>query len=313
MRSTLTLLLALFVSPAWAQLPALPSPPQVPSTYFISPASGGWYQGTANINRFGDRLFIGDAVNYNTDNSPCGSDWFALFQNTLLPTNGCGSYSGFSVLYVAGGGDTQNINSTGGITAAVQSKNSGAGAALLALMGFAVVNNSASVTNGWGLYSECHLLANAHSGSSCYGYELDVRNLLDPNAKLVDAFSQSIVAGVQSACGAGLDPSQTGFPCGAAFQVVANDKPWGAGLTIHNNALTAGVGGTMNAIQMATAHRIVWYSGGGAVAGSVYVGGGGNLNLESTGFLVFNGNNGATCAGPTTGLFSAIGGLVIHC
>ncbi len=312
MHKLFCLLMLLLGSPAWAQLPAFPTPG--PQVYFTSPPTGGWQQGGANINRFGDRLFLGDAYYSNTSNSPCGNDWFSLFQDTMLPTNGCGSYINYAVLSVLGGGDTQATQAQTGINSAVQSKHiPNAGAMISGVNAFVVLNSTSHDGNAWAFYAECHVLSGSGS-QGCYGMEIDLRTMIGA-AGNTDPFLQSVMVGHQIACGAGLaiGTGQTGSACGAAIQIIQNDQPWKGGVIFHQGSIAFGSAGVINAIAMPTTYQIAWYSAAGNRSGAVYVGSGGNLNLEAANFLVFNGNQGATCAGPTTGSFSAIGGLVIHC
>jgi len=320
----LILLLSLLASPAFAQLPAIPAP-GTPSVQFLSPPTGAWQQGAANINRFGDRLFLGDAYNSNTTNSPCGNDWFSLFQNTsdMLPSNGCGSYINYAVLSVLGGGNGQDPSSSTGIHTAVQSKNVPNNGAMISGINAFVVNNSTSHnSNAWAIYAECHVLNVGPSGSTCYAMEFDVRNM-KASAAITDAYTQSTIVGIQAACGAGLyttpgspnTPGATGNPCGAAFQIVANDQPFGAGLVFHDGSITAGSAGTLNAINMPKAYRIIWNDASQSIAGSIYVGNSGNFNIDiaAGGTLVVQGNVGATCGGSVTAFFSVKNGIVVNC
>lgn len=284
--------------------------------WFSLALTNKWFEDSsppANITRLGDRVYIGDAINFKQVGAGyLGTDWFATFQCTLTP-NGCGAYTHYSHLIVEGGGDTQHGNSSSGILTANQSKNAvNNGEAILPLQSFAVLNSASHNTLGWGLYGECHVLSGAASGSNCYGMELDVRTV--PNtAGNPDPFQQSGVVGIQNACGAGIT-SPSANNCGAAMQILTNPNAWNAGIVIFSGAISAGSSGTINAIAMPTTYQIVWFSGAGTSVGKVYVGGGGRLNLDGNSGLATNGNNGITCAsGINTSTFRSVNGLVTAC
>jgi hypothetical protein len=275
------------------------------------PLTAKWYDNDtprANNFRIGDRLFIGDAVNYTAlSTGACGTDWFSNWQATT--SNGCAPYINFSQVLISSGGDGQHPRSDTALHVMAQSKNQNASQLqTTGLIAHAVNNNSGQATSAWTFYGECHQLVS--NGGGCIGMEFDTRTMVDISGS-PDPFQQSVIIGFQNACGAGVTP--TGFECGIAHQIIQNPTKWRAGLVIHNGSIATAAGGVINAVTMPTTYRITWYSGTASLSASIYAGGSGNINLDAPN-LVTNGNSGVSCnAGINVGSFRSVNGLVTAC
>jgi hypothetical protein len=275
------------------------------------PLTAKWYNNDtppANIVRIGDRVFIGDAVNYTAlSTGACGTDWFSNWQATT--SNGCAPYINFSQVLISSGGDGQHPRSDTALHVMAQSKNQNASQLqTTALIAHVVNNNTTQAVGAWTFYGECHLLIN--NGGGCIGMEFDTRTMVDVSGN-PNPFQQSVIVGFQNACGAGVTP--TGFDCGIAHQIINNPSKWRAGLIIANNSIANGFNGVPNAISMPTTYRIQWFSNSTTVLAGVYAGAGGNLNLDGAN-LVSNGNAGVSCnAGINVGSFRSVNGLVTAC
>jgi len=282
-------------------------------TTVIIAMANKWFANSSppnNVQRYGDRFFIGDAANYTALSSfACGNDWFSNFEGTT--SNGCPAYAGFTQLLVEAGGTNQTAASNLAILGAVQMTNASGSAAGLGTSGFAVNNNSGSSTSAWGMYSECHQTVNNSGG--CIALELDVRSAVSGYALNPDPFQQGLIVGLQNACGAEISSPST-FSCGAAIQILPNGGLFNAGIVIFSGSINTGSGSSISAISMPTTYHINWFSSSGNIAGGVYVGSGGRLNLDGSAGITHNGTNGITCAaGINTTTFRSINGIVTTC
>lgn len=259
-------------------------------TSIFSPQTSSWFKTDSPPNNFikiGDRLFIGDAINYPNDNICSTGDFFTTFEATT--TNGaCGYIGSFQVVVE---NKTGNINSGAGILTAGQSKSMNSatnGAFGIAAFGFE--NNTGSRTGGstWAIYGECDKTQN--NGANCYGVELDVMTSVNVS-NIPDPFQQGPVIGGHIACGSGVT-TPTNFHCSAALQVVANVQPFNAGINFLSGSIagTSLFGGTFSpAMSLPPNYAIIWYSSAGVAIGGITVDNSGNMDLTATGSLKFNG------------------------
>lgn len=282
---------------------------------FSLPQTSNWFStDTPPVNyiKLGDRLFVGDAVNY-PNNNTCGTgDWFTTYENTT--SNGPCAYIGSFQAVIES--KINNSNPIGGLLTAGQSAHtSSATNGAFGLASFALENKTGagSRTGGgsWAIYGECNKLID--NGANCYAIEVDVMTAVN-NSNNPDPFTQGPYIGSQIGCGSGVT-TPTNFHCSAAIQVVKNSQPFNAGLVFINGSLATGAGGGINAVSMPLSYSIVWYSAANTPQGSITVDGTNNLSFGTGGTLKINGTSGVSCAAGTlnAATFTALDGIVTHC
>jgi hypothetical protein len=213
--------------------------------------SGNFYSHAgAKINRFNDRVFIGQATINDAAMPNVTRDWLTDFQVSAGLSNGSIVSSQSAVLT-----DTNNQANVAFLAGSQSLNFISAGAACIGNASFVVNNNASLATKAWGYYGEAHKI-NATS-SSVYGMELDTRTLVDsiePNS-----YQQGNVIGFQVASGCEL--SAVGqFDASAAIQIESNPKKFKVGINFGSTAITGtdGVTGTGTAIALAKGHEITW-------------------------------------------------------
>lgn len=260
----------------------------------------------------GDRVFIGDAINY-PNNNTCGTgDWFTLYQNST--SNGpCGYIGTFQMVVES---KVNNGNAGGGILTAGQSKQmSSATNGAFGIAAFALENKTGagSRTGGssWAIYGECNKTVD--NGGNCYAMELDVMTAVN-NTNNPDPFTQGPYIGQQIGCGSGVT-TPTNFNCSSAIQIVANSQPFRSGINFLNNSVTTGAASAINAMAMPRNYYIAWYSAANTPQGSITVDGTNNLNLNTGGTIKINGTAGVDCAAGTVNGATIVitKGIVTHC
>lgn len=243
----------------------------------------------ANINRMGDRVFVGGA-NANSGNfpndDPDEQDWYTQYEREQGRPNGIIVSSQMAVL-------TNDYfgAAIGGIFAA-QTKHfiSGVGGAI-GLEAHVVNNNTVTMHDAWALYSEA--TRDSEGVGAIITYEADARNkgLYHAITPYNQHPKQSVVH--QVASGGALD----GTGCedvSAGINFRDNPTKFGAGIVFGNNSIrgTDGSTGYGNAILSALGHRHTWVNPAG----------------ERTGWITAT----ATTTGAASGIeFSELGMLVL--
>lgn len=226
----------------------------------VFPTPLGFYRGQgngANIWRTSDRLFVGEAANYNAGQFTTGGGG-----NTWIATPGTGPD------YVARAGTF--LSSTmpqapglGGVIAiSALTKSSDAANTTSIGVASAAVNDKASAAS-WGFIAE--IQKNPGAGVTT-GLEVAGKNASASNSTMTPYITTSGVFGLWLAGGGdnSFGPLST-FPSDAAMVVRKNTQSWNTGIVFDKTSITGtdGVSGTGNAIVMARGHQIRWLSAAG--------------------------------------------------
>jgi hypothetical protein len=252
------------------------------SPSIVSTKTTSWFSNNVppvNLDLFGDRVFIGDAVSNTANSTPSLADWYSAFNNSI------GQSPPFIWNAVVGVETTSHANSGTAILGAAQTLHfTGVGNAIGSTF-VAVNNNTTKSTIAFGTYAECHVQSGAFF-AACFANEADPRTEI--GIAQPDPFVPGQVVGYQSACGAGV--ASTGHPCAVAYQVVANPETYNVGINIENGSVTiGGAGGNTAAVAMPTGYQLVWYSAASTIVGTLGVDGSGNVVINGSGCLKFNG------------------------
>lgn len=270
---------------------------------------------SVNYIRTGDRVFVGDAINY-PNNNTCGTgDWFTLYQNST--SNGPCAYIGSFQMVVET--KINNTNPIGGILTAGQSSHtSSATNGAFGIAAFALENKTGagSRTGGssWAIYGECNKTVD--NGGNCYAMELDVMTAVN-NTNNPDAFTQGSYVGAQIGCGSGVT-TPTNFNCSSAIQIVKNSQPFRAGIVFINGSLatiTTSIGSFPVAMALFPNAGLFWQSSAGTTVGGFTFDSSGNFKIGTTSTIIINGVAAVDCAaGTVNGATIAITkGIVTHC
>lgn len=271
-----TILLALLTA-AYAQI----------GVYQIGGATVKWFTDDnpkVTLLYLNDRVFIGGATSNNgASTGTLSGDWFSTFQNSIGVSPGFI----FNAQTVSITNASNNSAGTGILTAA-ESLNFTTGRSAIGITAVAVNNNTTQPTIGYGIYTECHVRSAANF-AACFASEADPRTEQATNQP--DPFTNAIVVGFQSACGAG--DTSTGHPCGAAYQVVANPETYNTGINFEHNSVTANAaGGNTAAITLPDTYALIWYSAAATINGVLSFDVSGNFVINSSGTIKINGASG---------------------
>lgn len=209
------------------------------------PSTGLFFtQQGANINRLGDRIFLGGFTKADGSYPPVTSDWFSAYENTLGYTNSTpsGSLAVSPPNTVHGG--------TVAATFAAQSLNAAAaGASTIPVEAFAINNNASMATDAWAFYGEAHL-ASASAGS-VYGMELDTHSLYPTSSPT--PYGQGNVVGLQLAAGAGIQGARcTGSVSGSVLTMVGCSNIVNYNIQVGSIIYGAGVAAGTEVVSLGT-------------------------------------------------------------
>jgi hypothetical protein len=289
-----------------AQVPAIVTS-QIPDVLTAAPSitqalAHTFWEPTAHVNRFADRVFMGSAVEATHLCQTCGGshDWFENIAFSGTSYNGgppVYSDGPFAQVYIlADPNSATAIGPTPAVALAVAAETiSGVNGSTVRGMDLTVINNATSGQNpgAWGLYLEAHHVGT--STANTYGIELEMRN--SSNLAHWDPYFTTPGAagtvGLDLGCGAGL-PAVGQHDCTAAMVLGANPMPWSTGLLFFPGSVAAsGPGLTHPAIALPSNYAMQWYTGpntlGGSLTGDASGGlhvGGINMIIE-TGYLGF--------------------------
>jgi hypothetical protein len=295
-------------------------------------AGSGWYLNDsppAAISKFGDRVFIGDAVKYlatSPQSAANGNDWYSQFTCGGI-YGACGAQIGSSTLMVEA--SLTNKFGTTAITGAASSLPClGVNCGVIGVNGIAV--NNVAATGGhtyanWGSYYECNNIVN--NTGSCTGAEIDIAVAFDRDALFGtipanNPFQQGGNNAIQSQCATAF----SGFVCDTWLSLQGSSggpNKFVTGINFMNNTVAPNRGPTMPgtganatvAIALPEAYDIVWYHDVNTITGAVFTGSSGNLNFSTNGTLVVNGTTGVSCGAGTVNAATMVvtNGLVTHC
>jgi hypothetical protein len=154
-------------------VPSLPAPTSV-SPILVNQAPTGFFYGNngANIQRFNDRVFIGDAtVNDGIGPTPTVPDWLTAWQvSTVGIPFGRATSTQFASLATAAAAAVTSPSA--GLFAARSFNANQSGQNFIALETYALNNSPTFANSAWGLYTEAHRVNNAVGAT--IGYEIDV-------------------------------------------------------------------------------------------------------------------------------------------
>lgn len=245
------------------------------SIYFQS-ADGAYWEGAtwgnfdgrrgflgANIWRFEDRLFLGDAaLNWAgaTDPEPLGSSW-------LSDVSAAPKFLGTNALFLS---TTSDVDSNGRYAVVGAAHLSTSQAASAIGVAGAAVNNSATA-QAWGLYSD---LISTAAGYLC-GLEIAAKNAGSDHSDDVYSTDNKGILGLQLSGGGdnSYGPTATN-PSNTGIMFINNASTWNRGIIFKKGALTgtdgsAGSSGTGVAIRMARRHAIQWMAPDGNLGGMI--------------------------------------------
>lgn len=237
------------------------------SDYVNASITDNWYVEYGGvIQRFTDRVFMGDAAKNNGRNEALQADWLTTFQQST------GSPYGF--LQTAQGGllqgaanIAQNAFVVGAQTATLLDNYNAVG-----LVGVGVSNKTTGTGYGYGAYLEAYRMPGTAGGA--YAIEIDPVNFatltgIDPYFQ-----DQGQTIGIQIASGAEL-PSAGQFDTTAAINIQNNGSKFYRGIVFGHDALTGsdGVTGFAEAISLAKGHKIQWWGSQGVATSSIYCNG----------------------------------------
>lgn len=236
---------------------------QLHSLGIQQPNSGTfWSSSGAAVNRFGDRVFIGDAVVNDGALPNVNKDWLSTYFSTYTPSSYYSEFAQGMSLTSIGGGFLGGAHTAGGGT------NSNA----YGLNAFALADHASATTFAWGIYAEGHRV-NSHGGN-CYGMELAIVNRGGTISNTPYSGGAGSTIGIQLDSGAGFTAAQMPGVVSAStgLQFVNNIPGSGStggflnGICFGATSLngTDGVTGTGVAIAMAKGHALQWFSGAGS-------------------------------------------------
>lgn len=214
----------------------------------------------AKINRFGDRLFVGDAV-VNDGLYPTASpDWLSVLQTPTFGVNGG------AVPFAMLASLTNNAGGSG-ITAGAQTKYfTNAGSAAIGIQAFGYANNGTYAADAWGYYGEAHRLNNGDG--NIYGIEIAVCNQGNTVVQLPYDGPVGLSTGIQIDSGNSFGTAQLPGQSSASSAITIvqntsdNSAPFLRGIIFSNNSLKAYAGGLSEAISFYQGNTLQWYAPG---------------------------------------------------
>ena len=231
------------------------------------PASGKfWSSSGAAVNRFGDRVFIGDAVANDGALPPVNKDWLSTY------------FSGYTSSYYTQFAQGMSLSSIGGgFLGASHTAPGGTNSNAYGLNAFALADHASATTFAWGIYAESHRV-NSHAGN-CYGMEIAIVNRGGTVSNTPYSGPAGTTIGIQIDSGAGFNSTQMPGLVSAStgIQFVNNTLGTGGnggflnGIVFGSTSLSGcdGVTGSAVAIAMAKGHMLQWYSGSATPTASV--------------------------------------------
>lgn len=296
----------------------------------VSTPGSGWFANDsppAKISKFGDRVFIGDAVKYAaTTPPPSGGDWYNTYS---CARSACGVYGGGATLLV----ETSATNAAGTLAivgAASSQPCLGRNCGFIGLVGIGindVAPTAGKTYNGWGLYAECNNVVN--NTGACVGAEIDVgfefdRDAIFGNIPANNPFQPGGANAIQSTCGTSYG-SVTYYVCDTWLQLQsgAGNSKFVTGINFGQDSIMAGRGPQIGpivgtnatvAVAMPETYMLTWWSDVNTIAGAVWTGAAGVLNFAGTD-LAMNGVFGVDCPAGTVNAATMVvtKGLVTHC
>lgn len=248
-------------------------------------STGNHYAPSANIQRFSDRVFVGDATANNGTQVASQPDWLTTFQ---IATGRSGGFIQEATCAALNGTDPQSTNTL--VSGAQTSHIILDGLNAIGSITVGVNNNTAHTLAAFASYSEAYRMSGALGGAT--GYEIDTVNYA--SAVAIDPFQQvgTQTIGLQIAAGAGLSSSGQ-FSSSAAINIQNNNAAFLRGINFGNGSLDTGANANPDALAMPDAYSISWYNATGSKTWQLYSthsGANGNLTLTpgGTGALVIN-------------------------
>lgn len=207
----------------------------------------------ATVQRFNDRVFIGDASKHKGDNTAAQADWLTTFQRST--GRGWGWIQSAQSAVLQG----SNQMASNAFVVGAQTANLYDNYSAIGIIGVAVSNKATGTGMAWGGYFEAYRASAASCGA--YGIELDTVNY--GSLVQIHPFYQSSyqVVGLQLAAGAEL-PTTGQFSSAAAINIQYNHSTFDKGIVFGATSLSGcdGVTGAAFAIAMAKGHTIAWWS-----------------------------------------------------
>jgi hypothetical protein len=232
--------------------------------YVNAAVTNNWYVEYGGvIQRFTDRVFMGDAAKNNGRNEAIQADWLTTFQQStgrpygFLQTAQGGMLQG-------GANIAQNAFVVGSQTATLLDNYNAVG-----LVGVGVSNKTTGIGYGYAAYLEAYRMPSTTGGA--YGIEVDTVNYAALTG--IDPYFQTPgqTIGVQIASGAELSPVGQ-FDSTAAINIRDNGSKFFRGLVFGATSLTGsdGVTGLAESITLAKGHTIQWWGAAGVATSSIY-------------------------------------------
>lgn len=216
----------------------------------LSLRRGNW-TGTgngANIWRFEDRVFVGEAASKLAGDSTsvdAGTSWINLTEHAR--------YLGLNSHVVV---SSQEGCLPYGITVAMRNSDTNTEA-----IAFAAAMISDGHNSTWGGILE---MVRAHDSYHSLGWEINQKNnannnTLTPNGQVPGAYGLWLVGGGDAAFGGvALNPST------AALVILKNSHTWNDGIVFMSDSLTAGKAITLSSVAAGGGHALNWYNASGA-------------------------------------------------
>lgn len=256
----------LFNAPA--VLDYITSSPVTRAIILSQAATGLFYQSDgATINRFNDRLFVGDATN-NAGNAG-GTDWLSLLVSWSVQTAQAAITSPQGTIALAVGSQTKDYATSG----------LGADADAIGLGAWAMHNVvSTDYLSAWALYGEARMYPGTTGAT--FGAEIEIMNVTGADSDQTTPYAQITNSSPMTGgiwLGSGGDAPVYGLTAYAASVGIGLINNGGGtfktGLSFGATAI-AGTNGNDSkqgeAIALAKGHVIRWYSPGGGNAATIY-------------------------------------------
>jgi hypothetical protein len=154
----------------WANINGIPFA-QIATTLNQAPTGFFYAQSGAKVQRFNDRVFVGDATaNDGIGPTPTTPDWLTTWQLSVgIPFGAVASAQFASLATAAAAAVTTPI---GGLFAARGFSTNQSGQNVVGLETYAINNSPSFANSAWGLYTEAHRFNNVVGAT--IGYEVDV-------------------------------------------------------------------------------------------------------------------------------------------
>lgn len=212
--------------------------------------------------KFGDRLFVGDATKHNAKDAISQTDWLTTYE---LAKGRAGGSLMYSTAGVTNGATTRAANT---MMIGAQAKNLLAYYNAIGLRTLAANNSTLSNVSAYAGYFEAYRDATATGGA--YGLEIDTMNYasvveIDPYQQ----FNGQTIA-LQIA-GGGEFASSGQFASSAAINIRKNGSTYERGIIFGSDALTGATGtaGLAPAIVFGNGHQIMWYGAANVSTSSI--------------------------------------------